>query len=138
MPDVVVKSESEGGDQATAFAAGVATATAAQARQESEEAGQVAEAAVEAAEGAGASAAAAQETAWDARARYDGLAGEVSSLRALIENRLPARTEETPAELAEVAPAPEVKEETPVEAPKDGEKPAKQGRERKPSRWFGG
>src|SRR5690242_2312531 len=72
-------------DAQTAFAAGVATAEAAQARVEAAEATEAALAAAEAAQAAVETAAGASETAWDARAAYDGLSGQLAALAERVE-----------------------------------------------------
>lgn len=77
---VVPEAEPEGGGEAAvAFAAGVATAEAAQATQEAEEAAAVAEVAVEEAAGAVTVAGEASATAWAARDDVDQLRAEFSA-----------------------------------------------------------
>lgn len=115
---VVVEDQADDGDAGAAFAAGVATAEAAQATEDAAEAAQTAEGAAAVAEAALEVAAAADETAWDARTEIDGLRGEMVACFEELRAALPQQADaDQPPEGA--IPAPEVKESKPEPASDD-------------------
>lgn len=115
----VITSDGGNDDTATAFAAGVATATAAQATEDAAEAGAQAETAEIIADSAAQQAAVASETAWDARSAVDQLAATNAQQFAEIRDALAVLA--TPATIAQeeddMAPEPvtgtESKDDTP-------------------------
>lgn len=112
---VIIPEGGDGGDTSTAFAAGVATAEAAQAQEESAEAVALAEAATAVAETALEVAASAESDRWADRDAVDGLRGEIAELREdvsalLVRDEPPAVTVDDLA--PEVLNTPEVPAET--------------------------
>lgn len=102
----------DNGAEATAFAAGVAAATAAQAEETAVEAEQTAEAAAETAISAVDVAASAQDTAWDARAAVDELDARMGQALAGLPDLVRSAVAEAvapPAEPEPTVPAPEAK-----------------------------
>lgn len=141
---VVISEDDQGGgagpDAGTAFAAGVASATAAQASEDAEAAEQVAEAAEQRADMAQDAAARAEADSWDARTAVDGLRGEfagaLESLRAEVEDRLSAPQTDAGAGEGETEAPPPEEREAPAQPAAEG-KPAKSSGYGSRT-WFGG
>lgn len=137
---VIIPEGSEGGDTSTAFAAGVATAEAAQAQEESAEAVALAEAATAVAETALEVAASAESDRWADRDAVDGLRAEVAGLRDDVAAVL-ARDEPPAVTVDDLAPevlnTPEVPAES--EGDKKASTPAGTGKRSGygSDRWFG-
>jgi hypothetical protein len=132
-------------DTETAFAAGVATATAAQATQDAEQATAQAEQAEQAAEQASTSAVTAAEVAWDARSAVDQLAATTAAQLAEIRDAVTVLTQ-PPAQPEEdtMAPEPvtESSDDTPAKddaksSPATDSKPEETERRYGSGKWFG-
>lgn len=124
----------ESGGESTAFAAGVAAATAEQATETAAEAEQTAESAEMVADVALSVAGDANETAWDARAAVDELRNEIIGRLDELGTREAPAGGMPPGGEGQAAPAPE-KKETPAAPAATTEKKSRSGYGAKS--WFG-